>query len=94
MEGLGLGRGRVSFHLLKQMARSNLQRSGQKKTYMASDCGKVTKVKRKRRPESNAGSQTTISNELRSSDNTERMEEFGSKIGVIWRESKGKEGEN
>lgn len=78
------GRGRVSFHYFKQMARNNHQGKGsQRRVSKSGESGKSVR--------SNSGggggdnsNQVTISNELSNLDTVEDLEEFGSKIGVRW----------
>ncbi|KAI3693061.1 hypothetical protein L6452_32889 [Arctium lappa] len=84
MDGLGIGRGMVSFHTLKQMARSNHSRSRQNKLRKSKESTKDEKSKGRRASSCNSGSQLAISNEFRSTDTTEKLVDFGNKIGIRW----------
>ncbi|KAJ9565840.1 hypothetical protein OSB04_001806 [Centaurea solstitialis] len=77
----GFGRGRASFHCFKQLARSNQK--------------KVMKNKQGRRVANSSGDPdsfekvVSISSDLKGDGLSENIEEFGSKIGVLWNNSDG-----
>ncbi|KAJ9548769.1 hypothetical protein OSB04_021312 [Centaurea solstitialis] len=77
----GFGRGRASFHCLKQMARSNAK--------------KVSKTKQSKRKSNSSGdlnsseNVVSISSVLKGDGLSENIEEFGSEIGVVWKEAGG-----
>ncbi|KAI3735273.1 hypothetical protein L6452_14765 [Arctium lappa] len=78
------GRGRVSFHYLKQLARSNCQSKGGRKSP-----GRITESRRQERLESiksgaSTQNHTTVLNDINSTDASMGLEEFGEKIGVQW----------
>lgn len=57
------------------------------------EVNKEGRFKSKKKSNSKSINQTAISNELRSSDNSEKLVDFGSKIGVVWEEKGSKEEE-
>ncbi|KAI3672678.1 hypothetical protein L6452_38775 [Arctium lappa] len=79
-ENMGMGRGRMSFHVLKQKARRISQRGGQRRAEPI----KGAKVKKARGIRVESEEQVSASNEVSSTDRNETMEEFGRKVGLIW----------
>ncbi|KAJ9567283.1 hypothetical protein OSB04_003249 [Centaurea solstitialis] len=77
----GFGRGRASLHCFKQMARSNVK--------------KVSKSKQSKRKVNSTGDPNSsenvmsISSELKGNGLSDNIEEFGTAIGVVWKEAEG-----
>ncbi|KAI3773155.1 hypothetical protein L6452_04358 [Arctium lappa] len=82
-EGGGLGRGKMNFHMIKQMARASVQKNG-KAASKASDRAKLVRTKKMSRSGGEGDSQNSISNGVQSSEFSESLEEFGAKLGVSW----------
>ncbi|KAI3680631.1 hypothetical protein L6452_35404 [Arctium lappa] len=94
MEKLSLGRGRMSYHMLKQMVRAKMAKGGQNRRLREEEPGKTEKGKRKTRSGCSSESLQSISNELQSVRRLDDLKEFGTNIWLIWErnESKVKDG--
>lgn len=77
IDNCSLGRGRTSFHYIKQKARTVHKRSkeGDGGTMVSSKHQKGQKLER---------NQVIISSDLRDMDTTSESRDFGEKIGVVW----------
>ncbi|KAI3707011.1 hypothetical protein L6452_25166 [Arctium lappa] len=75
MENVGFDRGKVSFHILKQLARSSGHQQGQRL---------IERSKRKIRSRTSSGDFAAASDDLKSSDGTSNLKEFGRRIGLSW----------
>ncbi|KAI3678208.1 hypothetical protein L6452_37493 [Arctium lappa] len=84
----GLGRGKVSFHLIKKKARSSGQKMRQKAINREGETSKQERSKKKVEDLCSSGSFAAISNELRSEDSSSDVLELGRQLGISW------EGEN
>ncbi|KAI3697718.1 hypothetical protein L6452_30815 [Arctium lappa] len=80
----GMGRGKVSFHLLKKKARSSGQKLGQKYLNRIGENSNQERRKKKNENWTSSGSFMAASDDLRSSDSTSDAIEFGKQLGLSW----------
>ncbi|KAI3684519.1 hypothetical protein L6452_33743 [Arctium lappa] len=80
----GMGRGKVSFHLLKKKARSSGQKLGQKYLNRIGENSNQERRKKKNENWTSSGSYIASSDDLRSSDSTSDAIEFGKQLGLSW----------
>ncbi|KAI3715991.1 hypothetical protein L6452_23012 [Arctium lappa] len=83
-ETIGIGRGRARFHRFKRLARNKSQMGGQKKDSKASGCGKTDRGRRKNGVSGLPKNSQSISNELKSTHESDDLKTFGGKIGLVW----------
>ncbi|KAI3678731.1 hypothetical protein L6452_38034 [Arctium lappa] len=83
-DGNTFGRGRVSFHYLKRLARSNVQTKGGRKrqgrNYESRSQGRVESFK----SGESGQNQTAVLNDINNVDISTGLDEFGAKVGVQW----------
>lgn len=80
----GIGRGKMSFHMLWQLVRTSGQKNGSKKSLKSADHDKPEKCRRRTRSGSEGSNQAMKPNEGHSSEFSESLEELGSKLGLSW----------
>ncbi|KAI3672665.1 hypothetical protein L6452_38762 [Arctium lappa] len=83
-DNLGMGRGKVSFHLLKKKARYSGQKLMQKLVIREGETSKQERRKKKMEVLCSSGSLAAISDDLRSEDSTSNVLEFRRQLGISW----------
>ena len=91
IDALGLGRGKVSFHLMKKMARNNGKKEVAKKNGFSSNSRKGRSGKKPIEEDGVSKTGPTISQASSSSydlgcrDNAEVLKDFGERLGLYWK---------